>query len=607
MSDQNEQTTKHESTVTLMGGRVRKDDTTTLITNATENFPDDAFSNLYMGQSGSDRFVQILEPTFKPSTLKAITTQNNILLQCIDAMEVNIDGTGFTIELWEGEKEDEKEKQVLQDFFDEPYPGKSMIGIRREMRNDLESTGNGYFEVSRSMSDEIQLLNYIDSCDLRLIRLDDPVFVTKTIMRRGKEVKVKMRVRERRFVQLVNGKKVYFKEFGASRDLDRNTGKWAEGGARLSFMSRASELIHFTGVKEAKTPYGAPRWINQLPSVLGSRKAEEFNLEFFDSGGLPPVLVIVQGGYLGAGVKDSLNAHLNGRGANHRAAIVEAISSSGSLDSAGSVKVTVERFGTERQQDSMFQAYDKNAEEHVRIAFRLPPLFIGRAQDYNFATAKTGYMVAEAQVFLPERNEFDEKMWQITKAMGVKKYVFKSKPLTLTDIEQQLKAIELGLTNKIVEGEEVIATLNDLTGMNLVYQEPPATPGFDKEGNPLPRPVSTAAPAGSQTPSSTPANNDPNAVNSSTKPKLSVVKAEDFSALTRIIKLADEWTTVLGLAGPCNMSEGEIEGVKKSVNELEGAEQKLFNELIASKSLVNIDAEGLAELCGHAAVSLMGR
>lgn len=48
-------------------------------------------------------------------------------------------------------------------------------------------------------------------------------------------------------------------------------------------------------------------------------------------------------------------------------------------------------------------------------------MFIGKAADYNFATAYTAYMVAEAQVFLPERDEFDNNMINATivKALGV--------------------------------------------------------------------------------------------------------------------------------------------------------------------------------------------
>lgn len=955
-----------KGSVTLVTSK-KASDTTALITNGVDASPDDSFYGSYTVQ-GVNTGVVILEPTFKPGVLQALTTTNNILAQCIEIMEVNIDGTGHSIELIEGATENLKEKVLLESFFDEPYPNRSMISIRRDLRSDLEGTGNGYLEVIENMKGEVVMMNHLSSVDMRLVRYDDPVWVSRTLTRNGADLEVKVRVRERRFVQMINGVKVYFKEFLASRDLNRDTGKWAEKGEVIPIEKRASSILHFVLTKEAKTPYGAPRWLNQLPSILGSRKAEEFNLDFFDSGGLPPVLVVVQGGYLGDGVKEALQAHLSGNsGANqHRAAIVEAISSSGSLDSSGSVKVTVERFGAERMQDAMFQQYDKNAEDHVRASFRLPPLFTGRAQDYNFAcysddtetltdqgwitwdqyesgmriatvnpqtmlleyhhpfgdqakvydvdgiqmhhiskrnvdvlvtpkhrmmfstddgplrvspiedmlslrrvnlhnhvagfnqgteldsfvipvavtgtynesslggqeipasvfleflgywisegtssaaysqrgvvtvgqkksphlqrikscfsalgaaglktyetaqesgmvylsvknfglkdwlnsacgvkafekrlpamfrklpcnqlqilfdalmlgdgtidsrgarksgaysttsvsladdfqelatmlgirasvrkdragsygvrptyrvmltwdapdnqvdtlrdvksvpytgkvycfsvpngvfvtrrnglvaiqgnTALTGYMTAEAQVFAPERLEFDERMWWIVKALGVKSYVFKSKPMTLTNTENQLKAIELVLSQKIVDVEGVIAALNSLTGLNLKYQKPeppetpPTLPNIDPITNlPYKNPVQPMHPNDPKMLSVTggkpipfePISQTPKVPKPPEGPVQANARKEDKSSL---VKLADQWANVLGLSGPCLMTSDEVIVVKGEVASLEADDYKMFTEIMASKNLVGVQAdfEGLSALCGCA-------
>jgi PBSX family phage portal protein len=592
-----------------------------MVTNGTDSNPEDVFAGSYTTQGGNGT-VSIIEPTFVPLSMKRLVTQNNILAQCIEAMEVNVDGTGHSIELIPDQKEAEKEKQILTDFFNEPYPGKSMVSMRRDLRHDLEATGNGYLEAIRSVGGDLIMLNVLEAVDIRMIRYDDPVFVTKTVTRAGAELTVKIRARERRFVQTVNGKKIYFKEFGASRELDRDTGLWAAPGVQLSVAKRASEILHFTVTKEAKTPYGTPRWINQMPSVLGSRKAEEFNLDFFDSGGLPPVLVLVQGGYLGEQVRADLAAHLGGKGTKHRAAIVEAISSSGSLDSSGSVKVTVERFGTERQQDSMFQQYDKNCEEHVRVAFRLPPLFVGRAQDYNFATAQTGYMVAEAQVFGPERLEFDEKMKPVVKALGVKSYEFKSKPLTITSIEDNLKALELAV-GKVASGETVLDEINKLTGMHLEYEKPAPLPLAVGQVDPAtgeviaaPPPPEPGAPTKKKLPASADASGgkggrngdqsaDPSKTNNQTSEKQPEKKptARDVKkteTLVAMIGLVEDWGNVIGLRGPCTKSDEEVTIIKHEVSSLEGEELKQFNELMAARSLTHVEGtiEGLAALCG---------
>lgn len=585
------QNAKDEGHVTLVES-VRKADTKALITNGTDSFPEDSFTGQYWTGGTVGNGVSILEPMFKPGVLHALMSQNNTLAQCVEAMEVNIDGTGHSIDLAdEGDSEDEVEKQMLEEFFAEPYPGKSMIEIRRAIRRDLEATGNGYLEVIRSADDTVTLLNYLDSNDTRLLRYDDPVPVSKTIRRGGKDVSVMVRARERRFVQSINGKKVYFKEFGASRDLDRDTGLWAADKTRLPIEKRASEIIHFFGNKEPKTPYGTPRWINQLPSVLGSRKAEEFNLEFFDGGGIPPVLVLVEGGTLGETVRGELKSHLSGRGASkHRAAVVEAVSTSGTLDSAGTVRVRVERFGAERQQDAMFQNYDAEAGDHVRTAFRLPPMFLGKAADYNFATAYTAYMVAEAQVFYPERDEFDSKINNtIVKALGAKKYKFRSLPLTLTDVANQLKALELSITNKLVSGEEAVVKLNEVTGLAMEYTEQPA---------PVVPPVVQPDPATSLT---DPSAQDPTQTGTGAPVPARKQEVDDHF----LVKLASEWVEVIGLEGEdCQSlySETAKSRIFKDVLDLSPDEAKVFNEIVASRCLqtASTDLEGLSELCACA-------
>jgi len=276
--------------------------------------------------------------------------------------------------------------------------------------------------------------------------------------------------RERRFAQIQGAKVVYFKEYGASRDLDRNTGKWAEPGEVLPVVDRASEVLYFRVHEDAATSYGVPRWINQIPSVLGSRKAEELNLEFFNAGGLPPAMVFIAGGELTNEVRKNLQLYMSGKGSSyHRAAVVEVPSTGGTVDSVGNVKVTVERFGSERMQDSMFENYDARCEDRVRGAFRLPPIFVGKSKEYSFATAFASYTVAEAQVFVPEREEFDEVINNTLMRELNDEYVFRSLPLTVNDVQTQLEA--LGLVADKLTPEGLVMAVNEATGMSLKVDE----------------------------------------------------------------------------------------------------------------------------------------
>lgn len=578
--------------------RVRKEDTQKLVVQDILTYEDD-FAGLYW-EKGAKSSNLIVQPPFNPSTLVALVTRNNILAQCVQAMEVNIDGTGYMLEKLDPTGEDnEKEKELLEGFLNEPYPDTSIVSIRRDLRYDLEATGNAYLEVMRNPAGEIIMLRRLDSTMMRLVRLDEAVTVEKEIDRNGKKVKAKMSLRERRFAMKVGNKVIYFKEYGASRNLDRDTGMWEgeekdpDSGKKLSIDKQASEVIHFTLERDATTHYGLPRWINQLPSILGSRKAEEFNLEFFDSGGLPPAITYIQGGALVQDVKEQLMGFLSGN-SPHRMAVVEVQSTSGTLESAGSVKVSTERFGDSKS-DSMFQSYDSKCEEHVRVGFRLPPLFVGRAQDYNFATAMTAYLVTEAQVFDPERKEFDEIFnKKILKHLGAETYRFVSRPITLKNIEIQLKAIEL--VKEKVDGEELITTLNDLTGLDLEYSKEAENRNFSLM-NPMKVPAENGEGEGRQ--DGLP---NPNPATSNVVPlRKAEMSPED------VVSLVGRWAIAVGLdAG--SMAPEDREQVRKSVSSLSPVQRRLFDNILATKSFTNVvtDPAGLAEIASCCVDHLAG-
>jgi capsid portal protein len=259
--------------------------------------PEDEYQQLYVGAT---RDQGIIQPPFNFRQLDRLSQENNTLEPCIEAMITNIEGTGYDFEA-EGEEEedaaDDQKLEELREFFAEPWPAQSFREIRKLLRRDRERTGNAYLEVLRNAKDEIVFIRHVDAKMMRVLRLDDAVPLPQEVVRGGNKVSLTVMTRERRYCQLVNGVSLmYFKEFGSKRDLHKKTAVWAAPGQKLPANMRATEIIHFTTILDSYTPYGVPRWVSQLPSVLGSRKAEEFNLEFFDNGGVPPILILLQGG-----------------------------------------------------------------------------------------------------------------------------------------------------------------------------------------------------------------------------------------------------------------------------------------------------------------------
>lgn len=363
----------------------------------------------------------------------------------------------------------------IKAFFDEPYPGVSFMTMRKWLRENLETTGNAYIEIIRDQSGKLALLNMMDSKLTRLIRHDDnPIPVKKTVNRTGvpgDDQTVTLLVHERRFVQIIGLNARFFKVYGATRDINAQTGLWDDQAAQeIAPQDQGTEVLHFIVDRDVLTPYGIPRWVNQMPSVMGSRKAEELNLEFFESGGVPPVMILIQGGTLSAKARKDLTDYMAGQAKfKQRGVIMEIAPSGGDLNSAAQVKTTVEKFGDSGSSDSKFEAYDDKCTQRIRSAFRLPPLLIGLAQDYNYATSQTAYMVAEEQIFSDERRQFDE----IINATIMKEldpdgtYVFKSKPMTAKFIDEQIKALTLAADK--VDGKSFIDAINEIAGLHLKY------------------------------------------------------------------------------------------------------------------------------------------
>lgn len=499
-------------------------DTTTVSSNAYE--PEDEYQQMYLGAA---RDTGIIQPPYVLRTLDRLSQENNTLGPCIEAMVTNVEGTGYDFESRDEashDATDDSKIDQLKQFFEQPWPSVSFIAMRKELRRDLGRVGNAYLEVLRNAQDQVVFVRHVDAKMMRILRLDEAVPVDVQMLRNGKMETVKVMQRERRYCQLVNGVSlVYFKEFGAKRDLNKKNAVWSVLGARLPANQRATEIIHFTSLPDSHTPYGVPVWVNQIPSIIGSRKAEEFNLEFFDNGGVPPVIILLQGGTLQADTRKALEQKTSGlASANNRVQVIEVEPNGGSLDNTPQARVTVERFGGDRTSDSMFEKYDERCEIRVRRSFRLPPIFLGQSHDYAFATAFTSYVMAEAQVFKPEREEFDEIItMRLLPALGFPEYRMRSKPLVLEDATLKLQGIEVAMNiPDQVEPADIITAINEVTGLHMKISDaamtladrkaqanqisalpPGATHTMDSQGNiaPInPMPLNPANPTKPQAP-----------------------------------------------------------------------------------------------------------
>ena len=447
-----------------------------------------------------------LEPPFDPQTLCVLFGHSNSLRQNIDAYEVNIDGFGHRFEPiinLESDDADEQirdallldklhareigdsdldvdamptdeevadkkrklmvqirlEKSKLENFFDFCCIDMSFIQLRKQNRQDIETTGNGYWEVLRNGEGEVAQFTYMPSFTMRLVSLDPmPIEVEQKIRVSPFTFKtVKMRRRFRRFVQVFQDEVMIFKEFGDPRLISSKDGRVIKDDEREDFEELvkegadgvATEVWHWS-LHNPESAYGTPRWMGNLLSVLGSRQSEEVNFLYFDNKGVPPLALLVSGGRLSQSsvdrIRDFIENNLKGRKNFHSVMVIEAESAATkpSAESAGKIRIDLKPLTAAQHNDALFQKYDERNIDKVGMSFRLPRMLRGDIRDFNRSTADAALAFAEMQVFQPERQDFDFAMNRklLLNEMGIRFWRYTSNAPVTRDPEVVAKMIK---------------------------------------------------------------------------------------------------------------------------------------------------------------------
>jgi PBSX family phage portal protein len=352
----------------------------------------------------------------------------------------------------------------LQSWFSSCCVDSNFIELRKSTREDIESGGNGYWEIVRDRSGRIARLYHVDSQTIRITTaddkftiVDDPVFVSPVTTESVKTPK-----RFRRYVQInqATSARTYFKQFGDPRVISRKTGKVASSIAALikDGDAAATELVHFQ-VRSSRSVYGVPRWIGNLLSVLGSRSMEQVNLAYFENKSVPPMAVLVSGGArmtpeTTTRIERFISENIKGKD-NFWSILVLQAESSGEGGDGRSPKIDLKPLTSAQISDATHLLYDERNIDKIGSAFRLPRILRGDTRDFNRATAETALRFAEDQIFGPERDAFD--FWmniEFMPRLGVKYWDFTSQTRRVRDPERLTAQVKEMVRHGVLTPEE---------------------------------------------------------------------------------------------------------------------------------------------------------
>lgn len=347
-----------------------------------------------------------ITPTMDLRGLKVMASQSTILPQCTRAYRNNIPGFGIGVRY----KEDVEETPEMAAEFTKMEELIELLNLDQDTKEVFEDViearetyGISYLEVIRNIGGEVSQIEFVrDTPSMQKTKPLEPYQKVQFLYKGRIEERQKKYMKYR---QQSNGRTVYFKEFGDKRIMDKRTGEYVK---KLPIEYQANEIIEFP---IGTAPYGEVRWIGQILSVDGARKAEYLNNNYFENGRHTPLLIMLQGGTLSDDSYEKLQRYMDdikGVNGQHGFIILEteaADNTAGFEESKSSIEV--KDLASILQTDELFQNYLDNSRRKMQSAFLLPDLYVGYTTDFNRATAQTAMEVTEKQVFQPERKNLE--------------------------------------------------------------------------------------------------------------------------------------------------------------------------------------------------------
>jgi PBSX family phage portal protein len=290
----------------------------------------------------------------------------------------------------------------------------SFLTTMEKVNLDLESTGNAYIEVGRTVTGEVGYFGHIPATTMRVRRIRDG------------------------FTQIVSGQVVYFRNFGGTNPNP------------ITEDPRPNEVIHLKAYSPLNTFYGVPDILSAYLSLKGDQLAAQFNIDYFENKAVPRYIVVVKGAKLDSESEDRLFRFLQTglKGQNHRTLYVPL-----PADQDGN-KIEFTMVPIEANvQEASFDKYHQKNRDNILMAHQVPLSKLGGVDAGGLAAALSQDRTFKEQVTRPAQR-YIEKM--INKVVRTKTDLvsLKFKELTLTDEVSQSQILERYLKTQVITPNE---------------------------------------------------------------------------------------------------------------------------------------------------------
>jgi capsid portal protein len=380
------------------------------------------------------------------------------------------------------------EKQFLQAWLQRACPGSTFLTLCQLTGQDLEVQGDAYWEVLRDESGAPAKLIWAPAWSIRakpiqdeMIGVDVPVKLSSYTWGMERQAR-----RYRSYVQLDLNNSVIarYKEYGDPRCLSRGTGKyyltlqdmlanpdeWYEDANHTKYPPLpATEILHFALANPLSTAYGRPGYSGVFPVLNGTRDLSEENSTLIVDRKVPQMFVLIAGG-VGVAPKEierlEESIRQNAAKGNRSIYFIQARSAktdTGTLSPTPTIEIVKTK--SEQYQDALGLEYHKHAERQVEHAYRFPAAALGRHEELTDTAIQAGYRFAEAQVYDPRRDSFDDRINStLLPDLGIQLTKYKTRARTPKEPHELAQIIQVLMEAGVLTPDEGRVLAGDIFG-----------------------------------------------------------------------------------------------------------------------------------------------
>jgi PBSX family phage portal protein len=369
----------------------------------------------------------LIDPPYPGEALLTLLESNPVFSACVRQIARDVAGLGWQLQLKEGAEEDAEEKKRLTSFLKDINPEHPLRVLVKELIEDWGSTGFYGIEVVRNVAGGPGKLFRVPAHTLRIHKS------------------------KKKFCQVRDEKKVWFKRFGVEGNISATTGEAGDFGD-----DNANELIYYRNTYQRSDYYGIPNVISALGDLVGLISSRDYNISFFANHGMPDEVVILKGDWEPEAVttvKKFFATETKGSENAHKTLV---------LEQPGGCEIDFNPIEVPSFRDSSFRLYEADRKEMILIAYSMPPERVGVR-----VVGKLGGNVAKEATEIYKNGVIDPLQEDvediINKLLSSSVYDFKFKAIDIRDRD--------ALVNSLV-GQVTVGILSPNEARNELGREP---------------------------------------------------------------------------------------------------------------------------------------